>query len=57
MSAACAGACSSAQARSLRKALIYVDSLPEGVEQQDELTQKLRSIATAALEGRIDLNE
>lgn len=39
------------------KVLIYLDSLPEGVEQQDELTQKLRSIATAALEGRIDLNE
>lgn len=39
------------------KVLIYLDSLPEGVEQQDELAQKLRSIATAALEGRIDLNE
>lgn len=39
------------------KALIYLDSLSEGVEQQNELTQKLRSIATAALKGRIDLTE
>ncbi len=37
------------------KVLIYLDSLPEGVESQDELYQKLRSIATAALKGRIDL--
>ena len=28
------------------KVLIYLDSLPEGVEQQDDLNQKLRSIAT-----------
>lgn len=37
------------------KVLIYLDSLPEGVEQQDELTQKLRGIAKAALDGRIEL--
>lgn len=37
------------------KVLIYLDSLPEGVEQQDELTQKLRGIAIAALDGRIEL--
>ena len=37
------------------KVLIYLDSLPEGVEQQDELTQRLRSIATAALAGHIQL--
>lgn len=37
------------------KVLVYLDSLPEGVESQDELYQKLRSIATAALNGRIDL--
>lgn len=39
------------------KVLIYLDSLPEGVEQQDELTQRLRGIATAALQGRIQLIE
>ena len=37
--------------------LIYLDSLPEGVEKEDELLQKLRAIAHAALEGRIDLIE
>lgn len=40
-----------------QKVLIYLDSLPEGVEQQDELNSKLRTIATAALEGRIQLIE
>lgn len=39
------------------KVLIYLDSLPEGVEQQDALTQRLRAIATAALDGRIVLIE
>ncbi len=35
------------------KVLIYLDSLPEGVEQQDDLLQKLRAIATnAARSGR-----
>jgi hypothetical protein len=37
------------------KVLIYLDSLPEGVEQQDELTQKLRAIATSAMNGQIEL--
>jgi hypothetical protein len=35
------------------KVLIYLDSLPEGVEHQDELTQKLRAIATSASNGQI----
>lgn len=39
------------------KVMIYLDSLPEGVEQQDELMQRLRVIATAALQGRIQLIE
>lgn len=37
------------------KVLIYLDSLPEGVEQQDELTQKLRTIAASASNGQIEL--
>lgn len=39
------------------KVLIYLESLPEGVEQQDELLQRLRKIATAALDGLIELIE
>ena len=39
------------------KVLIYLASLPEGVEAQDELLQKLRKIATAALDGHIELIE
>jgi predicted dithiol-disulfide oxidoreductase (DUF899 family) len=37
--------------------LAYLDSLPEGVEEQHELYQKLRAIAKAAHEGRLDLTE
>lgn len=37
------------------KVLIYLDSLPEGVELQDELTQKLRTIAASASNGQIEL--
>lgn len=39
------------------KVLIYLASLPEGVEAQDELLQQLRKIATAALDGHIELIE
>lgn len=39
------------------KVLIYLASLPEGVEEQDELLQQLRKIATAALDGHIELIE
>lgn len=37
------------------KVIAYLDSLPKGVEEQDELSQWLRSIATAALKGQIVL--
>lgn len=37
------------------KVLIYLNSLPEGVAAADELTRRLRAIATAALRDGIDL--
>lgn len=35
------------------KVVVYLDSLPEGVERIDGLKRRLRTIATAALHGRM----
>jgi hypothetical protein len=37
------------------KVLVYLDSLPEGVESKDDLLQKLREIAQSAAQGQITL--
>lgn len=38
-----------------QKVVIYLDSLPRGVEERDGLKRRLRVIATEALKGRMHL--
>ena len=36
-----------------QKVVVYLDTLPRGVEREDELKRRLRTIANAALQGRM----